>query len=103
MLLEILKPYFNMKPWVVTVGRGFSHMDGTQLMDKLFSKIRSFPQADCRVLEDIDALIDRDLPEIKLQSVTADEEEGGGIVAEIEKDVLEALVHETAVDIGVRV
>ncbi|OMO97964.1 hypothetical protein COLO4_14229 [Corchorus olitorius] len=57
-----------------------------------------FPQADCLVLEDIDALIDKDLPEMKLQSLGAYEEEGEGIVTEIEKDILEALVHETAVD-----
>ncbi|XWS50623.1 hypothetical protein CRYUN_Cryun12cG0101800 [Craigia yunnanensis] len=102
-LIEILKPYFNLKPWVITVGHAFSHMDGSQLIDTLCSKIRSFPQADCRVLEDIDALIDKDLPEIKLQSVMVYEEEGEGIVAEIEKDILEALVHETAVDFGLGV
>ncbi|XP_022754673.1 uncharacterized protein LOC111302987 [Durio zibethinus] len=94
-LMGILKPYFNMKPWVITFGHDFSHMDGSQLIDTLCSKIRSFPRVDCRVLEDIDALIDRDLPEIKFQSVMAYEEEGEGIVAEIEKDLLEALVHET--------
>ncbi|XWS37739.1 hypothetical protein CRYUN_Cryun19dG0071100 [Craigia yunnanensis] len=99
-LIENLKPYFNMKPWVITVGNDFSHLNGSQLIDTLCSKIRSFPQADCRVLEDIDALIDRDLPEIKLQSVMAYEEEGEGIVSEIEKDILEALVHETVVDFG---
>ncbi|XP_022737655.1 uncharacterized protein LOC111290570 [Durio zibethinus] len=103
-LIEILKPYFNMKPWVVTVGHEyFSHMDGSQLLDTLCSKIRSFPRADCRVLEDIDALIDKDFPEMKLQSVMAYKEEGEGIVAEIEKDILEALVHETALGFGVGV
>ncbi|XWS61079.1 hypothetical protein CRYUN_Cryun07bG0095000 [Craigia yunnanensis] len=102
-LIEILKPYFNMKPWVITVGHDFSHMDGCHLIDTLCSKIRSFPQADCRVLEDIDALIDKDLPEMKLQCLMAYEEEGEGIVMEIEKDILEALIHETAVDFGVRV
>ncbi|KAK6250517.1 hypothetical protein SCA6_004522 [Theobroma cacao] len=102
-LIEILKPYFNMKPWFTTVGHDVSHMDGSQLKDILCSKIRSFPRADCRVLEDIDALIDKDLPEMKVQSVTAYEEEGEGIVTEIEKDILEALVHETAADFGVRV
>ncbi|XVF09753.1 hypothetical protein REPUB_Repub07fG0122900 [Reevesia pubescens] len=102
-LIEILKPYFNMKPWVVsTVGHDFSHMVGSQLIDTLCSKIRRFPRADCRVLEDIDALIDKDLPEMKLQSIMAYEGEGEGIVNEIEKDILEALVHETAVDFCVR-
>ena len=92
-----------MKPWVITVGHDFSHMDGCQLIDTLCSKIRRFPQADCRVLEDIDALIDKDLPEMQLQSLMAYEEEGEAIVTELEEDILEALVHETAVDFGVRV
>ncbi|XVE58637.1 hypothetical protein DITRI_Ditri04bG0185100 [Diplodiscus trichospermus] len=102
-LTEILKPYFNMKPWLVTVATDINHMDGCQLIDTLCSKIRSFPQADCRVLEDIDALIDRDLPELKIQSAMAYEEEGEGIVTEIEKGILEALLNETTVDFGVRV
>ncbi|XVF54024.1 hypothetical protein PTKIN_Ptkin05aG0148400 [Pterospermum kingtungense] len=99
-LVEILKPYFNMKPWVISIRHDCSsHMDGSQLIDTLCSKIRSFPQADCRVLEDIDALIDRDL----VQSGMVYEEEGEGIVAEIEKYILGALIHETAVDFGVQV
>ncbi|OMO85963.1 hypothetical protein CCACVL1_09900 [Corchorus capsularis] len=100
-LVEILKPHFNLKPWVITHDYYYQvgHMNGSRLIDTLCSKIRSFPQADCLVLEDIDALIDKDLPEMKLQScLEAYEEEGEGIVTEIEKDILEALVHETAVD-----
>ncbi|XVF50726.1 hypothetical protein PTKIN_Ptkin04bG0125800 [Pterospermum kingtungense] len=81
-------------------GHDFSRMDGCQLIETLCSKIRSFPQADCRVLEDIDALIEKDLPEMKFQSLIAYDEEGKGIVTEIEKDILEALVHETVVDFG---
>ncbi|TYJ19436.1 hypothetical protein E1A91_A09G191000v1 [Gossypium mustelinum] len=102
LLSGILKPYFNMKPWVIRVGPGFSYMDGSQLIDTLCSKIRRFPQSGCRVLEDIDALIDKDLPDIKLQSVMAYEEEGEAIVAELEKGILEALLHEMAVEFGVR-
>ncbi|XVF12404.1 hypothetical protein REPUB_Repub08aG0115200 [Reevesia pubescens] len=108
-LIEILKPNFNMKPWVISSSAGHieyyysTHMDGCQLIETLCSKIRRFPQADCLVLEDIDVLIDKDLPEMKLQSEMAFEEEGEGIVNEIEKDILEALVHETAVDFGARV
>lgn len=102
LLSGILKPYFNMKPWVIRVGPGFSYMDGSELIDTLCSKIRSFPRSDCRVLEDIDALIDIDLPDIKLQSVMAYEEQVESIVAELEKGVLEALLHEMAVESGVR-
>ncbi|GMI99566.1 TON1 Recruiting Motif 25 [Hibiscus trionum] len=102
-LTEFLKPLFNMKPWVISgFGREwFSNMNGSQLIDTLCSKITGFPRADCRVLEDIDALIDKDLPEMKLRCSVAYEEEGETVVSEIGKDILEELVHETAADLRV--
>ncbi|KAK8495131.1 hypothetical protein V6N12_047127 [Hibiscus sabdariffa] len=98
LLSEILKPCFNMKPWVKTNGHGFSYTDGSRLIDTLCWRIRKFPQSDCRVLEDIDALFGRDLRDVKVQRVMAYEEQGEGIVAEIEKDILETLVYEMAVE-----
>ncbi|XP_039007426.1 uncharacterized protein LOC120135174 [Hibiscus syriacus] len=95
LLSEILKPCFNMKPWVVsTVGHGFSYTDGFRLIDTLCSRIGSFPCSDCRVLEDIDALIGRDLAEVNVQGVMAYEEQGEGIVAEIEKDILDTMLYQ---------
>ncbi|KAL4296254.1 hypothetical protein GQ457_12G007200 [Hibiscus cannabinus] len=82
-------------PWVNK--HGFSYME------KLCSRIRSFPRSKCRVLEDIDALIGRDTPNVQLRSVMAYEEQGEGIVAEIEKGMLEALVRELVVEFGGRV
>lgn len=102
-LVEILKPYMNLKPWANPVDRRDCYI-GSELIDMLCARIRSFPCADCRVLEDIDALIDRDLTRnhsLQLQGPVAFEEEGEGIVAEIEKDILETLVHETAADLWV--
>ncbi|XP_039066294.1 uncharacterized protein LOC120211860 [Hibiscus syriacus] len=100
-LTEFLKPFYNMKPWVISgLGREcFSNMNGSQLTDTLCSKIKGFPRADCRVLEDIEALINMDLPEVKLRSSVAYEEEGEGTVSEIEKGILEALIHEMATDL----
>ncbi|XP_065870612.1 uncharacterized protein [Euphorbia lathyris] len=93
-LAEILKPYMNIKPWV---NSSISNLKGSDLIDVLCSKVRSFPCADCRVLEDIDALIEKDMPPaVKVQSETAFGEEGEGIVIEVEKDLLDTLVHETA-------
>ncbi|XP_021615052.1 uncharacterized protein LOC110616857 isoform X2 [Manihot esculenta] len=103
MLVEILKPYMNMKPWASSsIGvcdfiAGKKDVHGSHLIDMLCSKVRSFPCADCRVLEDIDALIDRDMPQFQLQSEVAFGEEGEGIVSEIEKDLLDTLTHEMAV------
>ncbi|XP_025013873.1 uncharacterized protein LOC8258323 isoform X2 [Ricinus communis] len=103
-LVDILKPYLNMKPWVerfdfsaaVTI-RSHSNFQGSDLVDMLCSKIRSFPGADCRVLDDIDALVDKDMRHLYVQNDVAFGEEGEGIVTELEKDLLDTLIHETAV------
>ncbi|XP_057952095.1 uncharacterized protein LOC131146481 [Malania oleifera] len=75
-------------------------MHGHQLLEILCRRIGGFPLADCRVLEDIDALIDGDLTGSKVQSWEAYEEEGEGIALEIEKDIMNSLVQETAADFG---
>ncbi|KAI6696254.1 hypothetical protein NL676_016373 [Syzygium grande] len=100
-LVQVLKPCLNLKPWVGTAEHHshrhyHGHDKGSQLIDTLCTKLESFPRADCRVLEDIDALIDKDLPRMKHQSLRAFEEEGDGLVAEIERDILDTLVQETA-------
>lgn len=97
-LVKILRPYLNLKPWVSSNSVTRIGYKGSKLIDMVCFKIQSFPGADCRVLEDIDALIDKDLPESKVQSAIAlaFEEEGEGVVREIEKDILDTLVHETA-------
>ncbi|CAK9161014.1 unnamed protein product [Ilex paraguariensis] len=56
----------------------------------------SFPSADCRVLEDIDALIDKDLFRNQLQNSIALEEEAKVLVSEIEDHIVDTLVHEMA-------
>ena len=101
-LVDILKPYIKIKPWVspsVTAGRG--HMQGSELIDTLCTQIRSYPRADCRVLEDIDGLIDKDLPPMKSQKRIAFEEEGEGVVTELERDILDTLILEAAVEFRV--
>ncbi|KAF5731117.1 hypothetical protein HS088_TW19G00722 [Tripterygium wilfordii] len=105
LLVQVLKPYINTKPWVVSsvmVG-DYSHMRGSQLIDTLCKKIDDFPSKDCCVLEDIDALVDEDLPLMKVRREIAFEEEGEGIVTEIEKDILDTLLHESAVEFYVGV
>ncbi|GLT36024.1 hypothetical protein SLA2020_104290 [Shorea laevis] len=99
-LVEILKTFFNTKPWVrSTSTRTVRHMRGSELIETLCYKIRSFPRANCRVLEDIDALIERDFLEMKLQRAVSYEEEGEGIAAEVERQILDDLVHEMAVEL----
>ncbi|KAK8521331.1 hypothetical protein V6N13_077441 [Hibiscus sabdariffa] len=104
-LTEFLNPFFNTKPRAISgLGRReyFSNMDGSRLIDTLCSRIMEFPRADCRVLEDIDALIGKDLPEMKLRTVAEYEEEAEGVVSAVGNGILEALVHETAADLRIR-
>ncbi|KAE9464934.1 hypothetical protein C3L33_03158, partial [Rhododendron williamsianum] len=55
---------------------------------------QKLPVGDCQVLEDIDALIETDLGRSELRGAVALEEEGEAIVAELEEDLVESLVHE---------
>ncbi|KAM3382143.1 hypothetical protein P3S68_007716 [Capsicum galapagoense] len=64
-----------------------------ELIDTLCTRIRSFPSANCQVLEDIDALIEKDMS--TLSSATFFEDEVESIVCEIERDIMEELVHDT--------
>uniref|UniRef100_A0A5B6YJQ9 DUF4378 domain-containing protein n=1 Tax=Davidia involucrata TaxID=16924 RepID=A0A5B6YJQ9_DAVIN len=99
-LVQLLRPYINLKPWDVTSITRDSKMYGSQLIDTLCAKIRSFPSADCQVLEDIDGLIETDLCKYQLsQRSVAFEEDGEGIVSEIERDIVDSLVHETAMEV----
>uniref|UniRef100_A0A7C9E3D7 DUF4378 domain-containing protein n=1 Tax=Opuntia streptacantha TaxID=393608 RepID=A0A7C9E3D7_OPUST len=90
--------------------RQYSYSDhqqiyGFQLVKILCTRIRSFPSADCQTLQDIDALVEKDLPRTGVQSdFIALEEEGDAIVSEIEGQVLDSLVHEVAVlCLGIRI
>ncbi|KAJ7975630.1 LOW protein: M-phase inducer phosphatase-like protein [Quillaja saponaria] len=95
-LVQNLKPYMNLKPWVSS--RSHNHhineMQGSQLIDIILGKVESFPMLNCQVLEDIDELIEKDFPKLEHQKAMEFEEEGEGIVAEIEGDILDTLVHE---------
>ncbi|KAH0922826.1 hypothetical protein HID58_022844, partial [Brassica napus] len=98
-LADILKPHINLKPWVCRYPiRSRRSLKGSVLIDELSRRIEKFPLAECLVLEDIDSLVAGDFPETAVQSELAFEEEGEGIVAEIERGILEALVTETTTD-----
>lgn len=63
-------------------------MDGEELMETLCARIRSFPSANCQVLEDIDELIDKDMQKWGF------DEEVESIVCEMERDIMEEVVHD---------
>ncbi|RDX74534.1 hypothetical protein CR513_45709, partial [Mucuna pruriens] len=59
------------------------------VLESVWERIRRFPRAKCEVLEDIDGLIE--MEEMREE----EEEEGEGLVAEIQMNMLDTLVHET--------
>lgn len=96
-LVEILKPYINPKP--NPCGRGQrTVLYGSELIEEVCRRMKNFPSANCQVLEDIDALIGEDLRKSKTTSYVEEEEEevGERIALEIEREIMEALVHETS-------
>ncbi|KAJ6876186.1 hypothetical protein NC652_035526 [Populus alba x Populus x berolinensis] len=102
-LVDILRPYINVKPLSFSTRFGLctrnfllSHMNGSHLVHMLCTKLRSFPCADCHDLEDIDGLIDKDLPQLMKDQSEIAFGEGEEIVMEIEKEIVETLIHETA-------
>ncbi|KAI4384748.1 hypothetical protein MLD38_002859 [Melastoma candidum] len=76
------------------------HYGGSQsgqvITRELCGTIRSFPSADCRYLEDIDGLIEGDM----VKSKEYPEEEGVGLAQEIEEDIMDKLLKETAMACG---
>ncbi|KAK1361038.1 DUF4378 domain-containing protein/VARLMGL domain-containing protein [Heracleum sosnowskyi] len=107
-LAGMLKPYLKLKPWSSWNSKSHVCLEqslcGSELINILCGRIRSFPSADCRVLEDIDGLIDTDLGKSCWESDEYEEEFSDGIVGDVEGDILERLMHETLLDLlfGVR-
>ncbi|XP_043705418.1 uncharacterized protein LOC122655274 [Telopea speciosissima] len=100
-LVDELRPYLNMKPWLRCIDHGgFSPKDtqttSLQLLERLWSRIQSFPAANCQILQDIDALVEKDLPDNNMRTLHLYSEEGESIVFEIERLILDSLLHETA-------
>uniref|UniRef100_A0A7N0T666 DUF3741 domain-containing protein n=1 Tax=Kalanchoe fedtschenkoi TaxID=63787 RepID=A0A7N0T666_KALFE len=81
---EILGDIIVKRPSVVM------YMNGAELLKQLTSKMASFPLSNCQVLQDIDALVGSDY------HAEALEDERGSVVGEIEREILDCLLDETA-------
>ncbi|RZC73109.1 hypothetical protein C5167_048589 [Papaver somniferum] len=100
-LVGILRSYLNMKPWMNTTMNNYlikkkKLMRGDQLLKEICKQIEKSPCANCLILQDIDALIEKDLPHNANLRTVPVLEEGESIVCEIERDILDSLVHELA-------
>ena len=63
------------------------------LVKRVWKRVEEFPRAKCEVLEDIDELIDLQ----REKDGERMEEEGEELVAEIEGNIWDTLVHETVI------
>lgn len=99
-LVDILKPYRNSKPWVFSsICSEYYQRDVSLLIDQLFAKIRRFQAVDCSVLEDIDQLINEDLQKSNLLLSVAFEEESETIVEDLETYIMNSLLYEIVADV----
>ncbi|KAI4968691.1 hypothetical protein ZWY2020_046021 [Hordeum vulgare] len=71
---------------------------GPALLSKVWSTVKAFPAADCRVVGDIDALVARDLSSASVRGLArhpAVAEEAGDVAEDVAELVLDALLRES--------
>ncbi|KAK9103477.1 hypothetical protein Sjap_020731 [Stephania japonica] len=94
-LSEILRPYLIAKPWLRFLERRNERIrSGEELVQQIWSRIGRFPNANCQILQDIDDLIEQDLPNSSSTLSNIVSEEYESVVAEIERDLLDTLLLE---------
>ncbi|KAL0548608.1 hypothetical protein IC582_013063 [Cucumis melo] len=89
---ELLKPYLELRPYRQGAWGGERW---PEVAEKLCEKVRKMPRAKCEVLEDIDGIIEKDMDIVGIGYEEEKEEEGEGIVREIEEWIVEELLKET--------
>lgn len=73
------------------------------LLQQLVAQIESFPAADCRVVGDIDALVAGDLRQANVRRLLLHPfvtEEAGDVALEVEQEILDDLLGETAASLA---
>ncbi|XP_019449604.1 PREDICTED: uncharacterized protein LOC109352191 isoform X2 [Lupinus angustifolius] len=95
-LLEIIRPRKCEKKLWFLHGCCWYQGNVEGLVECVWKRIEKFPCANCEVLEDIDGLIkSEDMEKVKVESEEGLEEEEEKLVAEIEGNIWDKLVHET--------
>lgn len=97
-LCKKVKPFLNIRPWVnpKKLYRCYK-CTGEQLLEELWSEICSFPRADCNIVEDVNALVNRDLANIE-ECLVASHEDIEKIGFEVEQHVFDSLIEEAVAD-----
>lgn len=75
----------------------------TQLLRRLWRQIERIPSADCQYLGDIDVLVAVDMPMSNIRELTrhpAVVDQASDVAAEVEQEILEELIGETAASLS---
>jgi hypothetical protein len=84
----------NIRPWVNPKKLNFCYKStGEQLLEELWSEIYCFPQVDCKIVEDVNALVNRDLANIE-EYPMASHEDVEKIGFEVEQQIFNSLIEE---------
>ncbi|XP_057528098.1 uncharacterized protein LOC130806889 [Amaranthus tricolor] len=97
MLADILKPYVDHHYHYLNYvdKHHYQHINGFQLVKILCTKIRSFPCSNCQTLQDIDALVEKDMQQFgRSSNLIDDEDEGEEIVSTMVGEIMDSLVQE---------
>lgn len=98
LLADILHPYYSSLQRPQTTAYNNNNMEGEALLIQIWSKIQTFPAAKCEVIQDIDALVECDLPDTTIRNLLnhpAIEEETYTITGEIERSISNLLLENT--------
>ncbi|XP_068651248.1 uncharacterized protein [Aristolochia californica] len=90
-LAQLLKPCLRTH----MAAAGVADLTGTNLLKMLWARMNNYPEANCKTLQDIDALVGLDVPDTPLCVGALEEWEL--VVFEIEREIVESLVAEAAV------
>ncbi|RZR77569.1 hypothetical protein BHM03_00002681 [Ensete ventricosum] len=81
----------------------YGMIEGEALLQQLVAQIESFPDVDCRVVGDIDALVAGDLRQANVRRLLLHPfvtEEAGDLALEVEQEILDDLLGETAASLA---
>ncbi|XP_047322939.1 uncharacterized protein LOC124926703 [Impatiens glandulifera] len=95
LIFDLVNEFLEMEFSRKELGLGNRMLKGPDLVRTVCHKIQNLPASDCRVLEDIDGIIENDLRGIGKKLVMIGEDEKEAIMEKIERELMDKLVEET--------
>eukprot|EP01018_Ginkgo_biloba_P015774 Gb_38190 [translate_table: standard] len=92
-----IKPYLNTRAWINPVKPNLRYMStGKQLLSEVWNEICTCPEADCEILEDVEALVAGDM--VKEAPWAGDSEDIEKVGFELEQQIFSYLLEELVLD-----